>query len=125
LSFQPGTTFRLTAKYRYSDKRNAEDLGGEKAFFNKASAECKINRAAKGSVLGEFSWINIQYTGGISSAVAYDMLEGLKPGQNYVWRLNWQRALGGSLQLTIGYEGRKTPNVNTIHTGTAQIRAVF
>jgi hypothetical protein len=125
LSFQPGTTFRVTGKYRYSGKANGQDLGGESAIIHKAGTEFKLNRASRGSLQAEINWIDIQYTGAVNSAVAFDMLEGLKPGQNFVWRLNWQRALGSSLQLSIGYEGRKTPNVNAIHTGTAQIRAVF
>jgi hypothetical protein len=53
------------------------------------------------------------------------MLEGLKPGSNYTWKLNWQRALTTTLQLTIGYDGRKTPDNKAIHVGTAQVRAVF
>jgi hypothetical protein len=67
----------------------------------------------------------MNYSGSPSSAVAWDMLEALKPGENYTWRVNWQRALANNLQLTLGYEGRKSPNSKTIHTGSAQVRAMF
>jgi hypothetical protein len=124
-SYQPGTTFRLSFSYRYSDKRNAADLGNEKAQVQKFGTELKLNKLSKGSLLAEFNYFRMDYTGTVSSAVGYDMLEGLKPGQNFTWKIAWQRSLAQNLQLTLGYEGRKTPNANMIHTGTAQVRAVF
>lgn len=124
-SIQPGTTFRVSFSYRYSDKRNAPDFGTEKTIFQKAGTELKLSKVSKGSFLAEFNYIRIDYSGSVNSAVGYDMLEGLKPGENYTWKLSWQRSLAQNLQLTLGYEGRKTPNTNMIHTGTAQVRAVF
>jgi hypothetical protein len=124
-AYQPGTTFRISLKYRYSDKRNAADLGGETATVQKLGTELKLSKLSKGSFLAEADYIRINYSGTVSSAVGYDMLEGLKPGQNFTWKINWQRSLAQNLQLTLGYEGRKTPGTKTIHTGTAQVRAVF
>lgn len=124
-SIQPGTTFRLSFSYRYSDKRNSADLGNEKGIVQKFGTELKLSKLSKGNFQAEFNYIRIDYTGTVSSAVGYEMLEGLKPGENYTWRLSWQRSLAMNLQLTLGYEGRQTPNAKMIHTGTAQVRAVF
>ncbi|HLG04218.1 MAG TPA: hypothetical protein VI731_11525, partial [Bacteroidia bacterium] len=124
-SIQPGTTFRISFLYRNSVKRNAADLGNEAAIVQKFGSEVKLSKLSKGSVDAEFNYLRISYSGSIASAVGYEMLEGLKPGQNFTWRLSWQRSLAQNLQLTIGYEGRKSPEVPTIHTGTAQVRAVF
>lgn len=124
-SYQPGTTFRISLNYRYSEKRNAGDLGGETATVQKFGTELKLSKLSKGSFLTEANYIRINYSGNVSSAVGYDMLEGLKPGQNFTWRVSWQRSLAQNLQLTLGYEGRKTPDNKVIHTGTAQVRAVF
>lgn len=124
-SIQPGTTFRLSFGYRYAQKQNAADLGNERLFLNRASVEVKYNVLSKGSFNAEFAYISMNYSGSPSSAVAWDLLEALKPGENYTWRVNWQRALANNLQLTLGYEGRKSPNSKTIHTGSAQVRAMF
>ncbi len=125
ISWQPSTTFRLAVNYRYSDKHNSEDLGGDRARVQKVGAELKSSRLQKGTMTAEFNYFSITYDGTVSSAVGYEMLEGLKPGSNYTWKLNWQRALTTTLQLTIGYDGRKTPDNKAIHVGTAQVRAVF
>ncbi|GAB4132298.1 MAG: hypothetical protein Fur0041_03480 [Bacteroidia bacterium] len=124
-SIQPGTTFRVSVLYRYSEKQNSAEFGNENAQLQKFGSEIKISRLSKGSMTGEVNYIRIAYNGNVSSAVGYDMLEGLKPGQNFTWRLNWQRALAQNLQLTLGYEGRKTPGNFAIHTGSAQVRAMF
>jgi hypothetical protein len=71
------------------------------------------------------NYIRIAYNGTVNSTTGYEMLEGLKPGENFTWRAGWQQSLGQSLQLTLGYEGRKTPDNKPIHTGNAQVRAMF
>lgn len=124
-SIQPGTTFRISFSYRYAQKQNTPDLGGEKATIQKFGTELKLSKLSKGSFLAEANFIGIKYNGVESSAIGYDMLEGLRTGKNFTWKMSWQRSLATNLQLTIGYEGRKTPGVNTIHTGSAQVRAIF
>jgi hypothetical protein len=124
-SIQPGTTFRVSFSYRYAQKQNAPDLGGETANIQKFGTEIKFSKLSKGSFLAEANFIQIKYNGVESSAIGYDMLEGLRKGQNFTWKMSWQRSLSTNLQLTIGYEGRKTPGAMMIHTGSAQVRAIF
>jgi hypothetical protein len=124
-SIQPGTTFRVSFSYRYSQKQNAPDLGNESALVQKFGTEIKLSKLSKGSFTAEVNYVEIKYTGLENSAVGYDMLEGLRAGKNFTWQVNWQRSLADNLQLTLGYEGRKTPGVGVVHTGTAQVRAIF
>lgn len=124
-SIQPGTTFRISFSYRYAQKQNTPDLGGEKATLQKFGTELKLSKLSKGSFLAEANFIEIKYNGVESSAIGYDMLEGLRNGKNFTWKMSWQRSLATNLQLTIGYEGRKTPGAMFIHTGSAQVRAIF
>ncbi len=124
-SIQPGTTFRVSFSYRYAQKQNTPDLGGETANIQKFGTELKLSKLSKGSFLAEANFIEIKYNGIESSAIGYDMLEGLRKGKNFTWKLSWQRSLATNLQLTIGYEGRKTPGAMMIHTGSAQVRAIF
>ncbi len=125
LSYQPGTTFRVSLLYRYSEKKNDADLGGEKTAIQKFGVEFRATKASKGSLDAEFNYFRIAYDGTVNSTIGYEMLEGLKPGENFTWKAGWQQSLGGGLQLTLGYEGRKTPDNKPIHTGTAQVRAMF
>ena len=60
-----------------------------------------------------------------SEPIAYQMLEGLKNGNNYVWNVVLQKKLTKTLDLNLLYAGRKSENSNTIHTGNVQIRANF
>lgn len=124
-SIQPGTTFRVSFSYRYSHKQNANDLGGELATVQKFGTELKLSKLSKGSFVAEANYLQIAYNGVESSAIGYDMLEGLKKGQNFTWKMSWQRSLAQNLQLTLGYEGRKTPGNSIIHTGNVQVRAIF
>jgi len=125
LSYQPGTTFRVSLIYRYAEKKNAADLGGEITNLQKFGIEFRATKASKGGMTAEFNYFRIAYDGTVNSTTGYEMLEGLKPGENFTWKAGWQQSLGGSLQLTLGYEGRKTPDNKPIHTGTAQVRAMF
>lgn len=77
------------------------------------------------SLNGEFSYYNNQYTGALNSPIIYQLLEGLSPGSNFVWRLLMQRNITSYLDVNINYQGRKNETTKTIHTGNIQLRAHF
>jgi len=74
---------------------------------------------------GEFSLYKNDFTGNQNSAAAYQMLEGLLPGQNLTWRLLVQKNLTQFLDINVNYQGRKSETSSTIHTGNIQLRAYF
>lgn len=74
---------------------------------------------------GEFSLYNNDFTGNATSAVAFQMLEGLQPGRNQTWRLLLQKNLTQFLDININYQGRKSETSKSIHTGSVQLRAYF
>lgn len=74
---------------------------------------------------GEFSLYENKFNGNDLSAVAFQMLEGLQPGQNLTWRLLVQRNLTQFLDINLNYQGRKSETSQTIHTGSVQLRAYF
>jgi len=57
--------------------------------------------------------------------VAYEMLEGLLPGNNYVWNIQLIQNLSKSLQLNLNYNARKSEDNKIIHTGNVEVRAYF
>lgn len=123
--YQPNTVFRITLDGRASEKKNAEVLGGERSTVYELGTTFKFNQAQKGSLQGGIKMVNITYTGIQNSTLGFEMLEGLKPGQNYTWNLGYQRSISKNLQLSIQYNGRKSENTKFIHAGGMEVRAFF
>jgi len=124
-SYQPGVSFRISLNYEYSDKKNLKGIIGEKAFLNKSGVEIKYNVLSKGSLLFKANYIDIKFNSSENSPVAYEMLEGLKKGNNATWSVAYQRNLSNNLQLNLSYEGRKSNGIKIIHVGSVQLRAYF
>jgi hypothetical protein len=125
ITFQPNVSFRLVLNYTYTDKKNIAGTGGEKSFINKAGIETKYNVLSKGSLVMKLNYIDIKYNSPENTSVAYEILEGLKNGQNATWSLSYQRNIASNLQLNLTYDGRKSENTNTVHVGSVQLRAYF
>lgn len=132
-SYQPNTSFRATLSFKYSDRKNGlftnmdslqTKRGGETAFIGDYGAEIKYNILDKGSLLMHTNFVKIKFNGIENSSTAYEMLDGLKTGRNFIWGITYQRTLSNNLQLNLTYEGRSSTG-KTIHTGGAQIRAYF
>jgi hypothetical protein len=125
LSFQPNTAFRLSAIYKRSDKRNVSDGATQHAVLDDAALELKYNQLTKGSISAKADFILISYNDNTNSPIAFEMLNSLKPGQNYTWNLIYQRNLTNNMQISITYDGRKSPGNRIVHIGGAQVRAFF
>lgn len=126
LSYQPNTAFRVSAVYKYINKHNQlKDGRNQKSEHNDFGLEFKFNQQEKGSLTGRANFISITYNDAENTPVAYEMLNALKTGYNYTWGLNYQRNLTNNIQISINYEGRKSPNSNIVNIGGAQVRAFF
>ncbi|MEI8136517.1 MAG: hypothetical protein WCH21_04235 [Bacteroidota bacterium] len=125
LIFQPNTYFRISGIYKHTEKSNRIEGGFQKAFINTLAAEIKYNQTEKGSLTGRMDFVLIKYNDTENSPIAYEILNALSKGQNVTWELNYQRNLSSNIQISINYNGRKTPNSNAVHLGGAQIRAFF
>jgi hypothetical protein len=125
LIYQPNTTFRLSVNGRYEEKNNKEEMGGESTYIGDLGLALKWNQLEKGSLNGEVKMVVINYTGAQNSALAYEMLESLRPGTNLTWGLNYQRSLSKNLQINIQYNGRRSEESETIHSGGVEVRAFF
>jgi hypothetical protein len=126
INFQPGSTYRISLTYRYKEKENVAAEGfGEKAQLNDIGLEWRYNSIKKGLINAKFNLVQIGYNGDANTSIAFEMLEGLKEGQNLTWGVSIQRNLGSGLQLSFTYDGRKPAKTKMIHTGGAQVRAFF
>ena len=114
---------KISALYTYTQKINQDDI--EKSFHHKASLECNYSIPKRGSILLKTSYINILFQGDPNSAVGYDMLEALNPGNNGLLTFTYQTTLWQNLQLNLSYEGRISEQSKMRHVGTVELRAYF
>ena len=76
-------------------------------------------------VSGQLSYLTLDYDGtDTQGPLAYQLLEGLRPGHNWIFRIDWQQQLPSGLQLTLFYEGRTGTN-RWLHAGNAQVAWIF
>jgi hypothetical protein len=125
LSYQPGTTFRVSLSNQYTERTNSLDLGGEQATLVDLGLELRANKIEAGSVFGQLNYITIDYDGQTNNSLAYEMLDGLQNGRNITWAAGVERTLGNNMQLSLSYNGRKSDAVKAVHTGNVQVRAFF
>jgi hypothetical protein len=125
VTWQPNTSVRALVSFRYTEKTNREEFGGEQALIQDLGAELRYNTAGKGSILLTANLVSIGYEGEVNSSLGNEMLGGLKPGTNGTWSLSIQRNLSNNLQVDITYNGRRSEGVPVIHVGGAQVRAFF
>lgn len=110
--------------YEYQKKNNTM---GEREFLNQQRFGSSFTYTGKKqfTMNGEISLYENKFEGNELSPVAYQMLEGLQVGENLTWRLLIQKNLTQFLDINLNYQGRKSENSATIHTGNIQLRAYF
>lgn len=126
ISFQPGTLYRISLMYSYAEKANGS--GPEMANFQELGLQLRLSQVSKRIITGRLNYINIDHNQPAafsSSALGFEMLEGLQLGMNWTWQLNIQQRLSGGLQININYEGRSSEVNRTVHIGRMQISALF
>ena len=110
--------------YEFENKENL--IGSsEKLIQNRFGSSFSYASEEKFTINAEFSLYQNKFDGDEQSPVAFQLLEGLKPGKNMTWRLLLQKNLTKFLDINVNYQGRKTETSQTIHTGNVQLRAYF
>jgi hypothetical protein len=90
----------------------------------------KYNVLQNSSLGGRFTYNAIDYKDVATKDIAnttigYIMLDGLLPGNNLLWALDFTKRLLNNVELNFQYEGRKPGTTRSIHTGRASLRALF
>jgi hypothetical protein len=125
LVFISRTVFRLQSSYKYDVKQNNPHWGGEEALSHSVISEVKYNVLQNSSLIGRFTYNYIEYGYPTNTTVSYIMLDGLLPGRNYLWSLDFTKRLLNNVELNFQYEGRKPGESRMVHIGRASVRALF
>ncbi len=129
VSYTYGTNLRVTASYSITDKKNT--IGFFEKLTNSAmGTEIKYNVLSSSTINTRFSYNNINFSAASpdaspNSTVGYIMLEGLLPGKNYLWNVEYTKRLAGNIEMSVQYDGRKPGAARVVHIGRASIRAIF
>lgn len=119
------SAFRLTGSYKYDDRRNKPEFGGEKAIIQSLSLDSRLILTSVGTIQTRATYANITYTGAANTSLSFVMLDALQKGTNWLWYLNWERRLSKGIEISLEYEGRKPGENPVIHTGRMSIRAIL
>jgi hypothetical protein len=125
LSYTAHANLRISVGYNYNPEVNDKQFGGETSYSSAFNTDVKYNLVSSTSLQAKFTYNDLHYNGSTNTTVSYIMLDGLLPGQNYIWSLDMTKKLGSFLELNITYEGRKPGEGNVIHTGRASLRAIL
>jgi hypothetical protein len=130
ISYNKSANMRIGVGYKLSYKQNSLDLGDQRFVSGAFTSDFKYNIVQSASLQGKFTVNSISYMidnkeAATTSPVAYTILEGLLPGKNYLWDIDFTKKLGSSLELSLQYEGRKAGETGIVHTGRASLRALL
>lgn len=123
ITFQKSNNFNWDFIYSYQEKRN--QLQGEFASLSTLGTTLKYTVVNQLNISSSFNFVAIGFAGPANSSLEYEMLEGLKRGNNFTWEVLLNKRVAKNLDLTLNYNGRKPEDIRTIHAGTVQIRAFF
>ena len=123
---------QLTFNFR-ANFLNQKDTFGQKLSSNQKeySIESRFNSIKQGVIAGKLSIIKIDYSANLNASESYgtgsswELLQGLRPGDNYTWQITWNQKLESNLQISISYDGRKSQDTKAIHIGKANITWFF
>jgi predicted porin len=124
VTYQPSPNLRVSVANLQSQKKNLQ--GVENLYQQEWSSEVRWSKPSLFVISAQIRWVDLRLEGETASPVAYEMLEALQVGKNWVWTATYQQRLGNGLQLNFTYNGRKmslTPNI--IHFGQVQAGVLF
>ncbi len=123
ISLQTGHSLQTSMHMKWTSQEN--NPGKEKAEQRNTGTEFRYIIPSKGSITAKADYYYIKFNAPPNSPVAWEMLQGLKPGSNIVMTVQYQQNLTGSLQMSLNYNGRTAQGARFIHTGGIQMRAFF
>ncbi len=123
LNFRLSNKLRLVFRYKYEINQNS--LGIEQSIINDGGLDLTWRQDSNSNLLLNLSYVNINFDGDRNTTIEFEMLQGLRNGQNIVWRCNYTRRISSNIDLIFNYNGRKSEGSRLIHNLGMQMRALF
>ncbi len=125
INYHYSNNLRVSLFYGYETKEEILGIGGEYSVRHNGGVEIRYNALRRGTINARMQLSNIDYPFEQNTPLAFEMLGGLREGNNGLWNITWQQNLTEYLQMNLSYNGRKSPDTPIIHTGNVQVRAMF
>jgi hypothetical protein len=125
VGYQYKQSLRVEVLYVYKEAQNDTSYGGERSYIHELTFNSRFASLNKGNLNASIGWVNVNFKGEENTALAYDLLEGLRDGRNFKWNLQIDRRFQNNIQLLFSYEGRASELIDTIHIGRVQARYLF
>ncbi len=124
LSWQSSVDWRISLNYQASIKNNISNT--EQSKGHNLGFSLVYNILTKGNLNCNFNLIMLEFNNeNTNTPIAYEMLNGLQPGNNYTWAVQYQSKISDYLQINLNYNGQKSENYPSVHTGSVSLRAYF
>jgi hypothetical protein len=122
ITYHAGLNTDVTGTLLYADKNNQSI---EDAKEKSISIEVRNGKPDKGNIGLKLNYIHNTFNADENTSLAYEMLQGLRTGNNATWQLQYQKKLASGLELSLSYNGRFSEGDRPIHTANMQLRAYF
>ena len=123
MRYNPVSSIRWELDYIFKNKNNKQ--GKEQTTKHNIGTSLRWSRLKSFNLQLGADFIYFKYPFSENTPIAYEMLEGLKPGKNATWNVTFQKDIYKNLQLNFRYSGRISENSKAIHTGQFELRANF
>ncbi len=126
LQWQAAKNWRTILSYESVIKLSPTEAIGGQVLVDQVSISNKYIRENGGIMEGKFGFVKVNSElGNNFTPLAYEMFEGLRAGENFIWNLSVRQKIVGDLNLSIQYGGRKSTETLVIHNGSVQLSALF
>ena len=123
LNYRPKSNFRIIIKYKFENQ--LDSISDVSSVTHNLGTELTWRQARNSNFQFKFDYVNIRFDGQRNSPLEFEMLQGLRDGQNMLWRINYTRRIANNIDLIVNYEGRKSEDLSMVNTAGVQMRAIF
>ena len=123
LNYRPKSNLRIILKYAYEHQKDSISL--HMSTSHNLGTELTWRQARNSNLQFRFDYVNIDFDGDVNSPLEFEMLQGLKNGQNTLWQINYTRRIANNIDLIVNYQGRKSKDARLVNTAGVQMRAIF
>ncbi len=132
VTYQKGIQFRASLEYLEKHSLNQlTEMPDQPAIQRNLTASTRWSILDKNTLNAQLSFIHIIFEDeeGLpyptNTPAAFQILQGLRTGQNFRWKLTYETRFRNGIMLNITYDGKKSEDRPVSHVGQVQLRAIF